>query len=83
MFDQETLDRLTVRDIGELRRVMEIMAKYKVSLPTVIKSVAVVGHGMGHWRYYPPYDDFEAALEEYNRIAAHDGYSWTPPSERM
>jgi hypothetical protein len=83
-FAQETIDRLTVRDVRELERVMEVMAKFHVSLPTVVQSLGVMTDAREphHWRFFPPYDDFEYALEAYNKLAEHDGYNWTPPSER-
>ena len=80
-FNQETVDRLTVRDIRELERVMEIMAKFNVDLTTVIKSVITI-EPVDTWNLFTPYDNFRDGLESYNKLAEHDGFRWTPPSER-
>jgi len=80
MFNQETVDRLPVGEIRRLERVMELMAKFGVNLQTIFQSAYAIQHPHT-WRYMDG-TALDAVLEEYDKIAMHDGYSWTPPSER-
>ena len=81
MFNQETVDRLTVGDIRQLGRVMELMAKYHINLQRIFQSAYAIRHP-DTWRYMDG-TALDEVLAEYDKIAAHDGFTWTPPSERV
>jgi hypothetical protein len=79
-FNPETIERLTMQDVRQLERVMELMAKYRVSLQTIVTSLPAV-KPFETWRYLDG-TALDEALAAYDAIASHDGYQWTPPSER-